>query len=446
MTSSRPGPRRWFRTFDAAAPHERKATIVAFCCNFILLGSYYILRPVRDAMATVVGVDQLQNLFTGTFLLTLLCAPVFAWLVGTFKLSRVLIGVFWFLILNLLIFVFFFGIAPENHLLATAFYWWFSVVNLFMVSLFWSLIVDVFTADQAARLIPFIAAGGSLGAIAGPLVASLFSTMVGIQGLLVVAAAGLVLVILLVGRLMREKVLLQQSHEEAQRSTMDHGLKGHPFDGFSALFKSLYLSNLAVFFLLMTWISTIGYFIQTDFIANAFAGVEARTQALAEIDLAVNLCSFALLLFGLKQFILRFGVTASLILNPVLMATSFVLFALSPTLLMIQAMQGLRRVTQYAIARPSREICFTVVPQEQRYKVKNVIDTVIYRLGDLPAAWGQAGLRSMGIGFQGAMAVGVIASGAWGLSAWALGRQYERRRSASAAPAPAMNALPNTLS
>jgi len=294
----------------------------------------------------------------------------------------------------------------------------------------------VFTADQASRLIPFIAAGGSLGAIAGPLVASLFSKVIGIEWLLVVAAVGLLVVIILVGRLMREKILLQQSNEEAQRSTLDHELKGHLFDGFSALFKSLYLSNLAVFFLLMTWISTIGYFIQTDFIANAFTGVEARTQALAEIDLAVNICSLAVLLFGLKQFILRFGVTASLILNPVLMAVSFVLFALSPTLLMIQAMQGLRRVTQYAIARPSREICFTVVPQEQRYKVKNVIDTVVYRLGDLTAAWGQTGLRSMGIGFQGAMVVGVFISGVWGLTAWGLGRQYERRRSDSTAPAP----------
>jgi ATP:ADP antiporter, AAA family len=434
VTSRLQAPRSWFRTFDAAAPHERKATLVAFCCNFILLGSYYILRPVRDAMATVVGVDQLQNLFTGTFLLTLVCAPVFAWLVGTFKLSSVLIGAFWFLILNLLFFILFFGIVPENHLLATAFYWWFSVVNLLMVSLFWSLIVDVFTADQASRLIPFIAAGGSLGAIAGPLVASLFSTVVGIQGLLVVAAVGLLIVIHLVGRLMREKVLLQQSNEEAQGSTLDHELKGHLLDGFSSIFKSLYLSNLAVFFILMTWISTIGYFIQTDFIASAFTGVEARTQALAEIDLAVNICSFAVLLFGLKRFILRFGVTASLILNPVLMAVSFVLFALSPTLLMIQAMQGLRRVTQYAIARPSREICFTVVPQEQRYKAKNVIDTVVYRLGDLTAAWGQAGLRSMGFGFQGAMVVGVIVSGVWGLTAWGLGRQYERRRSAAPAP------------
>jgi len=445
VTSRSNAPRRWLRNFIAAAPHERKATIVAFCCNFVLLTSYYILRPVRDAMATVLGVDHLQNLFTGTFVLTLVCAPVFAWLAGRFKLSLVLTGSFWFLISNLLLFVFFFRVAPENRLLATAFFWWFSVVNLFLVSLFWSLIVDVFTADQASRLIPFIAAGGSLGAIAGPLVASLFSTVVGITGLLLAAAAGLVIVILLVGRLMREKVLLQQSHEAAQSSTLDHGLKGHPFDGFTGLFKSWYLSNLAVFFFLMTWISTLGYFIQTDFIANAFTGVDARTQALAEIDLAVNICSFVLLLFGLKQFILRFGVTASLILNPVLMAVSFVLFALSPTLLMIQAMQGLRRVTQYAIARPSREICFTVVPQEQRYKVKNVIDTVVYRLGDLTAAWGQAGLRSMGIGFQGGMVVGVIISGVWGLTAWRLGLQYERRRSAIAEPATAMTSLPHTF-
>src|SRR4051812_13459181 len=195
----------WLKPLDAAAPHERTAAIVAFCSNFILLSSYYVLRPVRDAMATVLGVDELQNLFTGTFVLTLICAPVFAWLVGTFKLSRVLIGVFWFLILDLLLFAFLFRVAPQNRLLATAFYWWFSVMNLVMVSIFWSLIVDVFTADQASRLVPFIAAGGSLGAIAGPLAVSLFSKVVGTQGLLLAAALGLLFVIVLIGRLMREK-------------------------------------------------------------------------------------------------------------------------------------------------------------------------------------------------------------------------------------------------
>jgi AAA family ATP:ADP antiporter len=431
---------RWLPALVAnVEPHERKALVLAFLCNFVLLGSYYILRPVRDAMATVFGVDQLQNLFTGTLLLTLLASPVFAWLTDTFKLSRVLPGVFWFLILDLLGFCLWFSATPDSRALAAGFYWWFSVVNLFMISIFWSLMVDTFTPAQAARLLPAVTAGGSLGAIAGPLVASLYVKSVGVSGLLVMAAGGLAIVIALVHWLMREKRRLQEAHEETQVSTMDHGLRGTLFDGFRALFTSPYLMNQAVFMLLMTWIATVGYFLQTELVARSFAALSERTQALADIDLVVNVCSALVAMFGLSRFIKRFGVTGSLVLNPVLMVISFVLMALSPTLLMLQAMQALRRVTQYAIARPSREICFTVVDQESRYKAKNVIDTVVYRFGDLASAWVQAGLRALGFGIGGALALGVIASGIWGLSARALGRQYESRRAAGASSATQMS-------
>jgi AAA family ATP:ADP antiporter len=217
-------------------------------------------------------------------------------------------------------------------------------------------------------------------------------------------------------------------HAEAQRSTLDHAFSGNLFDGFRALFTSSYLMNSALFILLMTWIATVGYFIQTELIAKAFTDIALRTQALADIDLVVNICSAAIALFGVSRFIARFGVTGSLVLNPILMVISFVLMALSPTLLMLQAMQALRRVTQYAIARPCREICFTVVDQESRYKAKNVIDTVVYRLGDLSSAWVQAGLRALGFGIGGSLSVGVLASGLWALSAWQLGRGYEERR------------------
>jgi ATP:ADP antiporter, AAA family len=195
--------------FLGAKPYERKAVILAFLCNFALLGSYYILRPVRDAMATIFGAAHLQVLFTGTLLLTILCAPLFAWVTDTFKLSRVLPGVFWFLIANLVVFDLCFRATPESPWLAAAFFWWFSVVNLFMISVFWSLVVDVFTPSQAARLLSAIAAGGSLGAIAGPLVASVFAKAVGVSGLLLIAAAGLLFVIMLVQRLIREKQHMQ---------------------------------------------------------------------------------------------------------------------------------------------------------------------------------------------------------------------------------------------
>ena len=413
-------------------PYEVRALILAFLCNFVLMASYYLLRPVRDAMATVFGVDQLQNLFTGTLLLTLVCSPIFAWLTDTFKLSRLLPAVFAFLVVNLGAFYFWFQATPDSRWLAAAFYWWFSVVNLFMVSVFWSLMVDLFTPNQASRLLPAIAGGGSLGAIAGPLVAAVFVKGLGVSGVLLMAAAGLVGVIVLVSRVIREKRRLQDANEEAQSSSMDRKLHGSFLDGFRVLLTSSYQINQALFILLMTWIATIGYFLQTDLIAKAFADVASRTQALADIDLAVNICSAIVSIFGLSRLITRFGVTGSLILNPILMAISFVLMVFSPTLLMLQAMQALRRVTQYAIARPTREICFTVVEQENRYKTKNIIDVVVYRLGDLSSAWMQAGLRALGMGLNGTLGVGVLASGIWAISAWTLGRQYEQRKAAQA--------------
>jgi AAA family ATP:ADP antiporter len=408
--------------------HERRAFALAFACNFMLLGSYYILRPVRDAMSTVLGVQQLPNVYIGTLFLTLLASPAFAWLMDTFKVSRVLPGVFAFLIVDLLGFYVWMNAGPMSQGFAVTFYWWFSVVNLFMISVFFSLMVDTFTPSQATRLMPMIAAGGSLGAVAGPSLAAVFATRIGVSGLMLMAAAGLGLVILLVLALIREKRRLQAAHVETQASTMDRELSGTLFDGFRATFTSPYHVNQALFIMLMTWIATIGYFLQTELIAKAFAGLAERTQALADIDLAVNLCSAIVAMFGVSRFIARFGVTGGLIVNPFLMVISFVLMALSPTLLMLQSMQALRRVSQYAIARPCREICFTVVDQESRYKAKNFIDTVVYRFGDLVSAWMQKGMQLMGFGMTATLGLGIIASGLWAVNALSLGRQYERRR------------------
>jgi len=409
-------------------PLERRAFALAFACNFMLLGSYYILRPVRDAMSTVLGVQQLPNVYIGTLVLTLLASPAFAWLMDTFKVSRVLPGVFAFLILDLLGFYFWMNAGPMSQGFAVTFYWWFSVVNLFMISVFFSLMVDTFTPAQASRLLPMIAAGGSLGAIAGPALASVFATRIGVSGLMLMAAAGLAVVIMLVLALIREKQRLQAAQAETQASTMDHELGGTFFDGIRATFTSSYHVNQALFIMLMTWIATIGYFLQTEMIAKAFAGLPERTQALADIDLVVNLCSALVAMFGVSKFIARFGVTGGLIINPILMVISFVLMALSPTLLMLQSMQALRRVSQYAIARPCREICFTVVDQESRYKAKNFIDTVVYRFGDLVSAWMQRGMQLMGFGMTATLGLGIIASGFWAMNALSLGRQYERRR------------------
>jgi AAA family ATP:ADP antiporter len=414
-------------------PQERRAVLLAFACNFLVLASYYILRPVRDTVATVFGADQLQLLFTGTFIGTLIAAPIYAWLSARVRLNRLLPGVFWFWLANVLLFQVLFKIAPENLWIGGAYYVWFSVINLFMISVFWTLMSDLFSATQATRLFALIAAGGSVGAIAGPLVVRLGVHALGLDGMLIIAAGGFMAVIVLVHLLMREKERLGRSGEGGQPTTLDHDLAGGALDGFRELLRSAYARHQAAFILLMTWVNTVAYFLQTDVISQAFSGVAARAVAIADISLVVNVLAAIILLFGLGRYVHRFGVTAGLILNPIIMVIAFIALALSPTLLMIQALQVIRQVSQYAIARPSREICFTVVPQADRYKTKNVIDVVVYRFGDLSSAWMQAGLRAVGLRVVGSAAAGFGISIIWGVGAVLLGRRFEVLRAQQAA-------------
>jgi AAA family ATP:ADP antiporter len=333
--------------------------------------------------------------------------------------------VFWVLIVNLLLFYGLFHVMPGSRWAAAAFYWWFSVINLYLISIFWTLMADTFSSGQATRLFAFIAAGGSTGAIVGPIITTTFVKSVGVGGLVLMACAGFFLVIVLIELLMSEKETLRILDRDTQQTTLDHSLPGNPLRGFALLFQSRYLLGQAVFFVLMTWIATILYFLQAEYIAKEFSAVESRAIAFADVDLFVNVCSAAVLIFGLGRFLQRFGVTASLALSPILMVIACAVLALAPTFFVVQSVRAMQRISQYAIARPSREVLFTVLDQQSKYKAKNVIDTTVYRFGDLTAAWMQAGLRSLGLGFLAIVGMGMAVSAAWGLSAFIIGRRYQ---------------------
>jgi ATP:ADP antiporter, AAA family len=367
----------------------------------------------------------LQDLFTGTFLLILISAPLFSWAASRFKLAHFLPGIFWFLLANLLFFYGLFHVLPHNRWVAAAYFCWFSTINLILISVFWTFMADLFSAEQATRLYALLAAGGSLGAIAGPLITTSLVRTVGIDGLFLIAVVGFIIVIVIVHALIAEKKKLQEAGVSAQVTTLDHVLPGNPFRGFELLWKSAYMMGQAVFMLLMTWIATILYFLQTDLIQRAYSVVEQRTIAFADVDLFVNVCSALVMIFGLSALFRRFGVTASLVLSPVLMVVACGAVIAVPTLFMVQAARSLQRISQYAIARPSREVLFTVVDQQSKYKAKNVIDTVAYRFGDLTAAWMQTGLRAAGFGLIGAVVLGIVVSVAWGFVGAGLGRRYE---------------------
>jgi AAA family ATP:ADP antiporter len=408
-------------------PHEVKAVVTAFVYFFFLMASYFILRPLRDTMGTVYGVAHLQELFTGTFVLSFIVAPVFAGLASRIRLASFLPWVYGFIAITMLVFYVLFQRIANDRWVAAAFYIWLSTFNLLTISVFWSLMADTFSSAQAKRLFGFIAAGGTVGTISAPAFVTLFVHSVGTNNLLLISAAGFTITAFLVRRLEAEKRKLAAiMGRETQPTSLDRKLGGNPFDGFVLLFRSRYLLMIALFLLLMTWISTVIYFQLGDLISKEFASRAARTQAYATIDLATNSIAVLIQLFGTGRFIKRFGVTTGLLVNPVIMVIAFVAVVFSPVLLVLGAVQVTRRFSEYAIAKPSRDMLFTVVDQQAKYKAKNVIETVVYRFGDLTSSWLSAAVLPFGV--AGLAIFGIAIAAVWFPVAWLLGRQYEAVR------------------
>lgn len=417
---------RLLKTIAGVEPHEIRAVLIAFVYFFFLMASYFILRPLRDTMGTVYGVDRLQELFTGTFVVSLVVAPIFAGLASRLRLSSLLPWVYGFIALTMLGFYGLFRAEPNDRWVAAAFYVWLSTFNLLTISVFWSLMADIFSSPQAKRLFGVIAAGGTVGTIAAPAFVTFFVEEVGTDNLLLISAAGFFITALMVRALEAEKRKFAVIEPLAQKTTLDRNLAGNPFDGFALLFKSPYLLMIALFLLLMTTISTVIYFQLGDVISKEFATRAARTQAYATIDLATNSLAVLVQLFGTGRFLKRFGVTAGLLLNPLIMVVAFLAVAFSPVLLVLGSIQVLRRFAEYAVAKPSREVLFTVVDQQAKYKAKNVIDTVVYRFGDFTSAWLSAAILPFGV--VGLAVAGVVISAIWFPVAWMLGRRYESVR------------------
>ena len=428
---------RLLRSTAVIEPFEMKAVILSMLYFLFLFGSYSIVKPVRDAMGTVYGMAHIQELFTGTFIASLLFAPLYSGLASRIKLSTFLPWVYGFVAVSIFAFylLFEFGDA-SGRWAAAAFYIWVSTFNMLIISVFWTFMADMFSRTQAKRLFGFIAAGGTIGGIFGPALATVLVKQVGNQNLMLISAVGFVLTALLVTLLAREKRTLLAAGAEVQHTSLDHRLRGaNPFDGFVLLLRSRYLLLVALFLLLMTWISTIVYIQLGDLITKAFSSRDARTQAYAMIDLLVNSCAVLIQLFGTGRIIARFGVKFGLLLNPVIMVVAFLAIVFSPVLLVLGGIQIIRRVAEYAVAKPTREMLFTVVDQQSKYKAKNVIDTVVYRFGDLSSAWLSSAILPFGV--AGLALFGAVVSAAWFPIAYFLGKRYEGLRSGELIAPPA---------
>ncbi|HTC52118.1 MAG TPA: MFS transporter [Steroidobacteraceae bacterium] len=432
---------RFFKWLAGVEPHELSAVLLSMLYFFFLFGSYSVVKPVRDAMGTVYGIKHLNELFTGTFIGTLILAPLYAGMASRLKLSNFLPWVYGFIALSILgFYALFSGGKVSDRYVAAGFYIWVSVFNMLIISVFWSFMADIFSRTQAKRLFGFIAAGGTVGGIAGPAIATLLAKKVGNDGLMLISAGGFIATAFLVKLLANERdKLVAASGSEGQSTNINHRLGGNPLDGFLLLLKSPYLLLIAGFLLLMTFISTVVYTQLGDLMTKAFTDRNARTQVYALIELVVNSLAVVIQLIGTGRIIKRFGVTLGLMLNPIIMVFAFLAIAFSPVLMILGSLQVVRRVAEYAVAKPTREMLFTVVDQESKYKAKNVIDTVVYRGGDLVASFASVAVLN-GYGDIGLAVLGVIVSLFWFPIAWVLGRRYESARSAEG-----VNAVPVTV-
>ncbi len=392
---------------------------------FAILSSYYVMRPIRDQMGISGGLENLPWLFTATLGGMILLNIPFGWLVKRLPRTRFIPITYRFFAINILAFAaaLHFASPDEVTWIGRIFFVWLSIFNLFIVSIFWQTIVDVFTTEQGKRLFGIIAAGATIGAIAGSAVTALLARSVPSWVLLVGAAALLEVAVFGVRRLSRlsdrlNHVPFEQSGEEA--------IGGSVLSGLVRTFASPYLVNIALFLLLFAITSTFLYFEQVSFTAKAFSSRGAQTAFFAMVDLMVNALTLGLQVFLTGRVIRLLGIGGALAALPVLSIVGFALVAFAPTLMVVVGFQVARRAGNFGIARPSREILFTVLPREDRYKAKSVIDTVFYRLGDQFGAWGFGLVSALGFARGALPEIATAISIAWLVNAVWLGRCQRR--------------------
>jgi AAA family ATP:ADP antiporter len=402
---------------------EVPALAWAWLYIFSLLSSYYIMRPIRDQMGVAGGVNNLQWLFTGTLIGMLVLNLPFSWLVKTFPREKFIAISYRFFAVNILLFALSLHVATPGQTVwvGRVFFIWTSVFNLFVVSIFWQMIVDVFTSEQGKRLFGFIAAGATLGAISGS--AFTVSTVEHLAPayLMIGAAVMLEIAVFCTRRLSR----LSASLSERPHVETEAPIGGTLLGGFRDALSSGYLLNVSLFLLLYAVTSTFLYFQQAAVVSHSFANRAAQTQFFASVDLGVNVLTLAVQLFLTGRILKRFGVGTTLSLLPVFSVIGFGTVALIPTLTSVVAFQLVRRAGNFAIARPTREVLFTVLPREDRYKAKSFIDTAVYRLGDQLGAWSFALLTMLGLGLTQVSIVAAALSGGWLANSWWLGRRQE---------------------
>ena len=413
-------------------PSEIRATFIAFFLVFLLMTAYSILRPVRDAMASDWTNAEVRDLWTIQFFLSTFFVALYGVAVSHIRFSRLVPSVYGFFCCSFFLFYFVSGVVADADLVRKAFYLWVSLFSVFHISVFWSLMSDLFTKEQAGRLFGFIAAGASVGFLVGPILASELVDLVGTSSLTLLAAVLLIAPAFVAIYLQRLKVI--DLHNESVSADLSAAkIGGNPFAGFKLFFSNPFLIGIGVFLMLYTFVGTFVYFETKNFLA---AYEEAtRIKILSRIDLAVNTLTLVVGMLATSRIVRRLGMPATLAMMPFGMFCCLLILAFAPILSVLIALQIFRRAGNYAITKPGREILFTSVDRETRFKAKPVIDIVCYRGGDMASSWLYTALSDqfakIGLGLAALAVVGSGISAVWGTIGIFLGRHFNREQQSS---------------
>ena len=404
--------------------HEIKAVVGSFLFVIVLMTAYYILRPVRDAMASDWTDAEVSWLWTLNFFISTAVVAVYGVLVSRFRLRLLVPSIYAIFALTFLSFFALVSTMADRTLVDKSFYVWVSVFSLFHISVFWSFMSDLFSKEQAGRLFGIIAAGASVGGLVGPSIPSFFSASLGTDNLMLLASAMLLVPIPIIFYL--QSLKSSDLHNESLApQTSQIKIGGNPFAGFKLFFSSPYLLAIGLFILLYTGISSFVYFELKNLLSDLSRA--ERTAVWAQMDLAVNVLSIAVGLFATGRIVGKFGMPVTIALIPVLICAGLIIVAVSPFLGAVVALQVIRRAGNYAVTRPAREVLFTRVDREARFKAKPVIDIVAYRGGDMLMAWFFTGLtQGLGLGLAAVAAVGAGIAALWSIVGIYLGRWFER--------------------
>lgn len=416
-------------------PEEAPTVAWSFLYVSVLFLAYYVLRPIRDELGVASGVSNLPWLFSGALLAMITLNPLFGHLVGRYSRQSVIAISYRSFSATLAAIAILFAMGSNAYHLwiGRVFFIWVSIFNLFVVSVFWSFIQDIFDSDQGKRLFGLLSAGATIGGLIGAALTTGLIKYIDRTWLLVVAVALIEVAVIASRRASRSST---QYMNDLNRETAHKPVGGSAFSGISRIFQSSYLLGMSGFILIYSITSAFLYFQQASYAEVQLATSQARTEFFGKIDLWVHATTLLVQIFLTGRLLAKGGILVTLCALPLVSVAGFVALAAHPSTCVFVIVQVLRRVTNFAITRPAREVLFTSNTRDERYKAKNFIDTVVYRGGDQLGSWSYASLMCVGLGMGQIAIVGIPISVAWLVLSFWLGRVHKRREQSEATGEP----------